>query len=227
MWLIGDLHGDFDWYLKKGINGCDQSITLGDIGIGFPSRYIKKVRRFDSYTRNYEWIPDKASSITLFPEGVGLQHRFVYGNHDNSELAVKCPNCLGHYGYLKESGIFFISGAFSVDRNSRTDGIDWWETEEIAYKELAKMIELYQKVQPRIVVSHEGPSVIVHSALGGLGVHASYPRTRAAMDQCWESHMPEFWFLGHYHQMHRKIIGNTDFRIIADQHKIEIPKISW
>lgn len=94
MFLIGDVHGKFDRYGEI-LTGLPCSIQLGDMGIGFG-------------------LDD------LFPKADPTKHRFLRGNHDNPELCRRHPNYLGDFGF--EFGIFFISGAFSVDRHLRTMG---------------------------------------------------------------------------------------------------------
>ena len=130
MYFIGDIHGRFDTYqymiakmpLKGGNNGMGCSIQLGDMGIGFP--YGKQGLKSCS--------PD-----------LGKNHTFIRGNHDSPQDCEKHPRYLGNYGYNEQTGIFHISGAFSIDKIHRTPYISWWPDEEFNYEQQINCIKLY------------------------------------------------------------------------------------
>ena len=223
MWFLGDIHGDFDWWEK--VRGkCDQSILLGDVGIGFPDKYRKRVLG-PPWDRKNEWVPVKGHGITNC-ESFDLNHRFIYGNHDNPDLCIEHPNCLGHYGYLEESGIFFISGGYSIDVLRRTAYIDWWPKEELDAKSLTKMTKLFIKTKPRIVVSHECPDIAIYS-LFGWSPKELVTRTKSAMNECFRFHKPEHWVFGHFHETKAKVVEGTKFRCVGINQKIELPDVHW
>jgi predicted phosphodiesterase len=130
MLIIGDVHGKIKQYHAL-LEGHDQSIQVGDLGVGFVD------------------VPR-----------IGLAHIFLRGNHDDPQLCQKHPNYLGDWGYLKEDKIFYISGAWSIDYSSRTVGVDWWPDEELSYEELDKVIRRFEKEKPEIVISHDCPTFI-------------------------------------------------------------------
>ena len=110
MILIGDVHGLFDNY--RGflrLCQCKKSLQLGDFGLGFPMG-TDHVDMSD--------IPGK--------------HLFLRGNHDNPAVCRKDKNYVGDFGVLKGSFIngrfkklFYISGAWSIDKAYRTPGLTW------------------------------------------------------------------------------------------------------
>lgn len=103
----------------------NDSIQLGDLGIGF----IK--------TQNY-------NNKFNFDN-----HKFIRGNHDNPEICKKHKNYLGDYG-ITSQGLFFISGADSLDKKYRTPMINWWQNEELTTNDFKKCLNLYKKEKPEI-----------------------------------------------------------------------------
>ena len=55
------------------------------------------------------------------------------GNHDNYDTIPNYPHYLGDCGFhtLNGTEFFYLRGAYSIDRDSRTIGVDWWAQEEI------------------------------------------------------------------------------------------------
>jgi len=176
--LIGDIHGHFNVYQRLIANRTN-TIQLGDFGVGFPS-----------------WMPFD----------LDLTHRFIRGNHDNPATCRDHPNCLGDYGYLAEKKIFYIGGAYSIDKEQRTVGVDWWDDEELSYLDLKAMMTLYASVKPYIVISHECPKEIFPY----LGCPSFIPsRTQQAMDQLLKVHRPKYWIFAHYHVSVMQQVKNT------------------
>ena len=172
------------------------------------------------------YVPDMESGIAIAPETLE-QHKWVYGNHDNPDLCVGHPNCLGHFGYIEEAGIFFISGGYSVDFGSRTAGLDWWPNEELSEEQLKEVVKLYETVKPRVVVSHECPPVAQMALFPGDSKRLAQNRTLLTMHDLYQIHQPEFWVFGHYHRTKGKQIGKTFFRCVGIQQKVEMKAISW
>jgi len=197
--LIGDVHGFTNTYqkwLRRNLAADQHSIQLGDMGLGF--------------------------------KGVGLHempnHKFIRGNHDNPAKCRAHKNYLGDFGYEDTSGIFYISGAFSIDRDMRVEGVSWWADEELSYDELGQAIDLYEKTKPRFVVSHECPTIagsaLLHRMNGAYfadKLACTRSRTAEAMQQMLDIHQPSEWVFGHYH-IDKSFLApsiNTKFRCVG------------
>jgi predicted phosphodiesterase len=179
--LISDVHGKWD-RLNKLIeeNKDTQIIQLGDLGIGFQG--------FD------------------YPESFPDNFRFIRGNHDNPEVCREHPNYLGDYGQAGD--LFYISGAYSLDHALRSEGVDWWPEEQLSYQELQNMIDLYVKVKPKYVISHDCPDIVCTELYG----ENRFPnRTQQALQVCIEEHQPHKWVFGHHHVDYRSIMQGTEF----------------
>jgi len=200
--LIGDVHGftkTYEKWLRNNLDPQARSIQLGDMGLGFAGRHLSKLE-----------------------EG----HKFFRGNHDSPSICREHPNYLGDYGYLAADGVFWLAGAFSIDRIYRTEGISWWRDEELSYEELQKAIDLYTQVRPRFVISHEAPSkavkVMLYDLMAGSGyftekLECSKSRTAEAMQMMLDISQPERWCFGHYHVDKEFLVPGyeTKFRCIG------------
>jgi len=195
MILIGDVHGKFS-ELKKLLNkfNSEKFIQLGDMGLGFRKELDEQF---------------------LFPTSL----KFLRGNHDNKAVCLKQPNYLGDFGVTPE-GYFFISGAYSIDRFLRTEGVDWWADEELDYAQFSAMMDLFVKTKPKIVLSHECPSVITHAICNGRVIHN---RTVSALNEALFRHQPTTWFFGHYHKHYDFDFEGTRFVCLAE---LETMKLS-
>jgi Icc-related predicted phosphoesterase len=209
--FLGDIHGA--WGMLNEILKRHKdipSIQVGDLGLGFVNSYTFLNQRTGLWETK-GGIKD--------PKEFPKKFRFIRGNHDNPEVCRKHPNYLGDYGVDKETGIFFVSGAWSIDVNYRTPDIDWWYEEELDYPELQKVIELYEKTKPSVVVSHTCPSSIAKLLAGG-NFHGS--KTENALETMWEIHKPKYWIFGHWHMVWRKNILGTDFICCAINARITL-----
>ena len=193
MKFIGDVHSLFPQYLAILSQTEEPTIQLGDMGFGF----------------------EGVDPLPALP----AKDRFIRGNHDDP---VKCrahPNYLGEFGYLEKEGIFFISGAYSIDKKWRVPGVSWWEEEELSQAQMYEALALYEKVKPEMVVSHDCPSVaalmfcnVLSDPWENSAKKFRYPsRTSQFLDQIYEVHAPRQWVFAHYHITRRCQIDHTLF----------------
>lgn len=193
--LIGDVH--CNWRVLKSlvanIPRNEQIIQVGDLGIGFNVPIIGE----RDYSDPKEFAPN---------------FRFIRGNHDNPAACQLRTEYLGDYGYNKPLKIFFVGGGFSIDRDKRVEGMDWWRDEELSYEDFQKMLNLYEKVKPDFVISHEAPSRLCNknSMISHLSVQ-EHSRTSQALDIMLDIHWPKRWVFGHYHRHLGAIINGTHF----------------
>jgi hypothetical protein len=221
--FIGDVHGKIQQYrsIIRGLPEGSSSIQLGDMGLGF-------------------------KGVRLFPGGSLLKgtHRFIRGNHDAPH---KCRNhelYLGDYGYLEQDRLFYLGGAWSIDKDWRVPGESWWPEEELSYEQLDRAYQLYVKSKPQIVATHEAPSkaafyMLDHLVIGGpkhtpcptdqsvllKGDEYAYykaklgcvnTRTSQALQRMLEEHRPQHHFFGHYHLTIDFKIGPTEFHCLNE-----------
>lgn len=193
MIVVGDIHGNFKDYLSLLKRyGSQSSVQVGDFGWGFGP------------------VPELPANAWFFR-----------GNHDHPELARSSKHYLGDYGQKEIDGVnfFFVSGAWSIDKNMRIEGRDWWPDEELSIAELNAALELYIQTKPDIVITHDGPNIATNEILNKYSIQKLDPiptRTSQALNAMYEAHQPKKWIFGHWHTTWRKTIGKTDFRCLAE-----------
>ena len=192
MRFIGYLHGRFYTYIDLALES-DQSIQIGDMGVGFPQDY---------YIKEY------------FPELDTSKHKFFRGNHDNPAVCWELSHYMGDFGYLLESGIFYCGGGYSIDKAVRTPNIDWWENEELTTAQMNHAIELYEDVKPDIALSHECPTIFKDN----MGVEYRYnitSSTESLLQRLFEIHKPSLWVCGHHHIRVTRVISGVTFQCLG------------
>jgi predicted phosphodiesterase len=183
MLFLGDIHGQFA-HVYACCNSGEEVIQVGDLGIGFPT------------------FP--------YPNAFPDNFKFIHGNHDFPDVCEKHPNYLGRHGFYDEQkGIYFISGAKSIDSDYRTLGYDLAENEELSWTELQQAVEIILYRKPRILVTHCAPLSLVPKILSTTNILGS--RTESVLQTIFENYQPELWIFGHYHRRADFVQDGTRF----------------
>ena len=170
--IIGDTHGHYGDTKKalEKILAFDPTITtlyqLGDFNYGFDHADIP-IRDTCMYTRR----------VSNWCELNNVMLHFISGNHENHERLHRITGYDRHAGiggmyrvdtavkwvapgtWVRDLNMLCLGGAFSIDVESRTKGVDWWEEEELSEAE----IELAMCSAPKIVLTHDIPTWSKHS----------------------------------------------------------------
>lgn len=200
--LIGDIHQKYDQYFKI----CEQheyTIQIGDTGFS------------------------NSILLSLNPN----KHKFITGNHNDHNNDYNLPNCLGRFGNssLNNVNFFFVSGGFSLDWKYRTKiefkggPKTYFENEELNRQEQQDCLDLYSKVKPDILITHEPPRVICN-LMGNPKVLKSFgynpetfnTTTSQLLDDMIQLHRPKVVVSGHMHQWFEKTIKDTDFIVLPE-----------
>lgn len=188
--FIGDVHSKFERY-KKLIKGCERSLQVGDFGVGF-----------------FNLNTDKPHSNPPYDHMAKGEHFFIRGNHDNPNVCKRHPFWIpdGSYAFGRKD-IFCVGGAISIDKHLRTEGYNWWPDEELSYKELCSIMDVYESRKPSVVVSHECPDSVITRICHNNGISKfDIPcTTRKCFDNMMEIHKPDLWIHGHWHLSSRGV----------------------
>jgi hypothetical protein len=193
--IIGDVHGKYQNYLNI-VKNNEYTVQLGDYGFKYES--LKDVNHNN--------------------------HLIIGGNHDNMDKIINTAHYLGDYGYTELNGInfFYYRGAYSIDRQDRTIGINWWEQEQVTIDQFMKARELYREIKPDIVLTHDCPDEISFMLLDPN--QRKYENiTGWALQELFNIHQPKIWRFGHYHHSWRMTVNGTDFRCLDE---LEVENIS-
>jgi predicted phosphodiesterase len=211
MIIIGDVHGggavrflqdkkpvgmlnaecklDVYFNIVRGLK--QKTIQLGDLG----------------FKREHEW----------FLKNVDYnQHKVLFGNHDYMPL-VNGPHSLGDYALL-DGGIMAIRGAYSIDRNIRTVGLDWFHDEELSMEKCEEVLSVFERERPRIVLSHDCPDKVCQE----MHSEPKKSRTNQLLQACFERHQPELWVYGHSHRHWEHRMNGTKFVCLGELELLEI-----
>ena len=197
--FIGDIHGKMLPYLRL-LEDCDKSIQLGDFGVGFGTR----------------GAPDYIDDQIELMEG---NHRFIRGNHDDPFKCTKSRYWIKD-GTI-EDDIMFLGGAWSIDHQWRTMGVDIQEDEELSVTELDTFIGWYDTVRPRVMVTHTAPINIPAGPMG-FRIFNNGSRTEIALQAMLETHRPDLWIFGHWHQNFDRTLDGTRFICLNELEHIDL-----
>lgn len=196
--LVGDVHSNIADYVRL-VRDSAYSIQLGDLGFDY----------------------------SLLQQLDPACHRFLPGNHDN--YAALPPHALGDFGVWKvpdaepedlSGDLFFVRGAWSIDRSSRTENVDWFAQEELSDEQFAAAIALYAELKPDFVISHDCP----RSLLRYVSNFGSPSRTNRHLQRMLEIHRPKRWFFAHHHFNWSKQIEGTLFFCLSEWAAVDMDK---
>jgi predicted phosphodiesterase len=184
--IISDVHGKYDKYHKiiRQTDKYPYTIQIGDFGFKYDT-----LKNVDS-----------------------TKHLILPGNHDNYDICWNYPHFMGDYGntVLNKIPFFYYRGAYSIDRQHRTIGIDWWQDEQVTIDQFIKARELYGDTKPDIVIAHDCPDFMVPTYIGPYGrVYENI--TNWALGELYRIHAPKLYIHGHHHQSKTTIYGDTKF----------------
>ena len=192
--LLGDTHGVdyvidevYREYISTG--QAERIIHLGDLG--FVNSWKRLVRKYS-------------------PEEIQV----IAGNHDEYNWIAQNnpPHYLGDFGLVPGTeDVFFIRGAWSIDQRFRKVNVSWWEAEELDLSQRQECTELYLKIKPRVILSHDCPQFIINS----LHPNSAFlTNTSQLLEHLHDLHEPEEWYFGHHHLPFTCNKGNTTFRCL-------------
>jgi predicted phosphodiesterase len=194
--FIGDVHGlKYELGLVLGNIPDDvmSVIQVGDMGVGFGQ---------GDYW--HESLEDMMQAVN---------GRFIRGNHDNPAQCKEMRTWIQD-GRI-ENDVMFIGGAWSIDYQWRTMGVDLWEDEELSMHQFYGLISTYDYVRPRVMVTHDCPLSVSEELFIKRGKSFSggqyRTRTGTALEEMFSIHKPKLWIFGHWHNNVDEVIDGTRF----------------
>lgn len=200
--VAGDWHGDVPW-MRAAIDtasasGAELILHVGDLAVLWPGRDKGK---FDRRLQQRLELRD-------------MHLVFIDGNHDNHHdlralaldsqgLAPVLPRIryLGRGSRFSYRGIVIggLGGAYSIDREWRTEGRDWWPEEDVAEEDVDRLVG---GGPIDVLLTHDAPSgVRVRSELElPSSIVDASKATRDRLRRAVDALRPRNVFAGHWHQ---------------------------
>lgn len=176
--FLGDVHGHLSvCHNIANYNSNATVIQTGDLGVGFISNAIMKT------------LP---SNFKFFP-----------GNHDCRTLCKELPSFLGDYG-IYQNDFFFVSGADSIDKNVRIEGLSWWADEELTYDQAQACLKLWETSKIEVLVAHDLPQTFAESY---KFIYDS-SLTRNLLQAMVDVRKPKVFIHSHHHQSKKHIFND-------------------
>ena len=163
--VIGDPMGETE-KLNGSVKG--NTIALGDLSLGVHTR------------------SDRLPSSKTF--------KFIYGDCDLIQKAVRHDGFLGHFGYIKPWRLFYCSGGGGKQENNVVDK--------------DKLLHKYKSSKPKIVISHDAP---IEGAYHTFGVLPQENGINTLLQKMFEEWQPELWIFSHWKKDATGHAGLTKF----------------
>lgn len=192
--LAGDTHGSIvnvqTLFKKASDEGCKIILVLGDFG-HFPHlsdgrAFLKAIRQLSrQYKIVLHWIKgnhDNHEALSSFTRETEIIQGCIY--HPNM-----VPWTWGKYTFVA------VGGAYSIDKNQRTPGVDWWPEEEISNAD----VYACDSIRADIIVSHDCPLSVDLSYYLNYKTDPNTHRNRQKLQAIVEVVKPKYLFHGHYH----------------------------
>ena len=225
IYVHGDTHGGYHsgtlnssvWTKQKQLTIDDTLIILGDFG------YLWEQEMSNQEKFHLNTFANKKYEVA-----------FIDGNHENFDRVnslLQVEKWGGKVGMLKmdkgnvyhlkrgevytinDKTIFVMGGALSVDKNTRTPKIDWWQEEAHSYADIENALTNLEKhnFNVDVVLTHTCPSSIIQHILDtelyidNDKIHDSASVFFDALINDYSLKFKE-WHFGHFHI--EKSIGN-------------------
>lgn len=208
--VIGDIHNQFN-KLNNFIDKKKPDILfiVGDFG------YFENSVSSDIIKDGIKYIGFK-SIKNIKPNNTKIY--WIDGNHESHLELVKYQNgkiheiekniffcSRGSTITINNYNILFIGGAASIDKNAKTEGVDWFREETISYQDFEKCM-IYDKID--IVFSHTCPEYFVKYIKNNNKINDS---STTALNIIFNYYNPKLWFFGHWHKYVENIYHGCNF----------------
>lgn len=167
------------------------------------------------------WYDDESDNLFLsYFEKQKYTTLFIDGNHENHKKLNNFPVEIWNGGKIHKIKnnifhlmrgqifnidgykIFTFGGAYSIDKNMRTEFIDWWKEEEGNYEEMNEAFDNLEKENNQVdfILTHAGPASKLKNFFNYFGMNFTSSSTEKFLDEINNKVNYKHWFCGHYHE---------------------------
>jgi hypothetical protein len=108
-------------------------------------------------------------------------------------------------------------------------GLEWFPKEELSFTQLNNAINLCEKENPNLIITHEAPrSIVKHFGNPGIVRYFGFDpetfttRTSEALSLCFERSTPTSWYFGHYHKSWTDTIKGCRFQCLEEMEYVDV-----
>jgi len=231
--FLGDVHGEFDLLIKLlQKTGIENStiIQVGDFGVGFPKQ--KQHTLESTMSRTYRLLQRLDNVLGE----LGCTLSAIRGNHDNPAVwdyvKTDITNPLKNIDFISDNSllsingykIYFVGGAISIDKQKRTEGLNYWANEGVSPYDFEQLNQIdFSTVD--IIVTHTSPAgffpyASTHDVFGRL-LPQDAIEERNQMNVVLKDIIEKsskgtdvYWYYGHFHDSVSGVYKNIKFRCL-------------
>lgn len=178
--FVGDIHGDTKALIRL-------------------TKYAMRLQKIERVIQVGDFSIDPADYELHWPFDIPLW--FIAGNHDHYHALSQGVNLAPNVRYIKRGeivdGILFVGGAYSVDKDLRVPGVDWFPEEQMSYEEW--LVMLSTKTVIKIMVCHDTVSSVYHR-FGLEDVNWTKNTHSVGLDMIFNQVKPFLYIHGHHHK---------------------------
>ena len=191
MLIVGDVHGKINEFYKILQKYPNEDIfQLGDFG----------------FKKQHLWAKNNLKE----------NQKIIFGNHDYYPMLNESYS-VGNFKYFPTLNTFTIRGAQSIDKYIRTEGIDWFNNEELTYSEINELFDSILEIKPKIILSHTCPEIVQETLFGYNSNNIkNKSRTTQMLQSLFELYQPEYWIFGHHHKSVNIQMNETKFICLTE-----------
>lgn len=186
--------------------------------IGDVHEKIAEFNKIRSFIRKKEPIPIIQLGDFGFDEAhhwaknnLCADEKVLFGNHDDYKQ-INEKHSLGNFGYIKQYDLFYVRGAYSIDKVKRKSYIDWYPEEELSYGQMNDAFKLYMDKKPSFLISHDCSDIVRQHMFGdGESTATSY-----FLEQLIDAHAPDIHVFGHHHVNKFAKVGKTSYICLGE-----------
>ena len=220
IWYVGDIHGDIEDLAKidelATREGVKHIVQVGDLGIHWnPSDKLKRyfIKRARQGRDGPTWTTCGGNHEN-YDVWCRLRDEQQKPPEEDDGLVVLAPGCEWATRptplYICGVSHLFFGGARSIDKMYRVEGQSWWAYEQPTHAEWDEFFQLYDKLKPEVVVTHDCPLIVPLKYNNSSRESEPVPRMFDNVVRN-SSHVPRLWAFGHHHLLGSWNIQGTKF----------------
>lgn len=228
--VLGDTHGV--WHpVNQLINRRRPQMILqcGDFGY-FPHMHQDTEANMAGCVRQKPWDQFGLKNKDHYGN-YNIKVYWCDGNHENHDALNKltdervptpvpnfsdvyyCPRG-SHLTLPDGRTVLFIGGGHSIDREWRTEGLDWWKNEVIGQDD----VDALPDIDVDIIISHTCPRYFFDGMKMEMFLGKHTDPSCVALNIAFDKYKPKHWYFGHFHKWRGGTHDGCDWTALAMTH---------